>query len=177
MADDPVHQIAALTRGFSIEATLPSAQDIDSLRGVAPAGMPVFLSAVPAKPLMSGIEPATHIRRIGFEPVPHLVARNFPDRASLDEFLARMSGEAGVTRALVLAGDLHDLLEQLHEACNDYQMCRAIFDAEFAAADWIDREDAEIESAAEEELRARKQYRAMDEESARQQYASRLEAM
>ncbi len=106
MADDPVHQIAALTRGFSIEATLPSAQDIDSLRGVAPAGMPVFLSAVPAKPLMSGIEPATHIRRIGFEPVPHLVARNFPDRASLDEFLARMSGEAGVTRALVLAGDL-----------------------------------------------------------------------
>lgn len=116
MADDPVQQIAALTRGFSIEATLPSAQDIDSLSGFAPHGMPVFLSAIPTKPLMSGIEAAVHIRRIGFEPVPHIVARNFPDRASLDEFLKRMNGEAGVTRAMALAGDLPEPKGELYDA-------------------------------------------------------------
>ena len=34
---DPVHQIAKLASGFSLEATLPSSADIDALGNVAPA--------------------------------------------------------------------------------------------------------------------------------------------
>jgi methylenetetrahydrofolate reductase (NADPH) len=42
----------------------------------------------------------------GFNPVPHLTARNFVDRADLDQHLSRLSAVAGVTRALVIAGDV-----------------------------------------------------------------------
>ncbi len=76
---DAVQQIAALAHDFSIEATLPPPADIEALRDFAPKGMPIFISAVPSKPLMSGIEAAVQVRNTGFEPVPHIVARNFPD--------------------------------------------------------------------------------------------------
>ena len=40
------------------------------------------------------------------EPVPHIVARRTESAAFLDDYLARFVGEAGVTRVLVVAGDI-----------------------------------------------------------------------
>ena len=45
------------------------------------------------------------MRAAGFEPVPHVAVRNFAGIAALDDFLARLNGEAGVTHVLVIAGD------------------------------------------------------------------------
>ena len=116
VADDAVQQIVDLAHDFSIEATLPPPADIEALREFAPKGMPVFVSAVPSKPLMSGIEAAVQVRNCGFEPVPHIVARNFPSRQSAEELITRMVGEAGVRRALILAGDLDNPAGDLFDA-------------------------------------------------------------
>ena len=49
---------------------------------------------------------AAGLRAAGFVPVPHVTARTVASFAQLDDFLGRLAGEAGVTRALVIAGDL-----------------------------------------------------------------------
>jgi methylenetetrahydrofolate reductase (NADPH) len=102
---DPVGAIAELMRGFSLEATRPSPEEVAALAEIAPAGTRVYVSAVPARPAQDILDAARRLRAAGFEPVPHLAVRNFASAQALDDFLARASGEAGVVRALVIAGD------------------------------------------------------------------------
>ena len=97
--------IADFMRGFSLEATRPSADDIAALADIVPAGTRVYVSAVPRRPAQEAVEAAARLSQAGFEPVPHLAVRNFAAAADLDDFLARMSGESGVRRVLVIAGD------------------------------------------------------------------------
>lgn len=100
-----ISRIAAFMRGFSLEATRPKAGEIEDLRRSAPSGTPVYLSALPGRALAETIEQASALRNAGFEPVPHLAARNIESRSALDAFLARLAGEAQVRRILVIAGD------------------------------------------------------------------------
>jgi methylenetetrahydrofolate reductase (NADPH) len=65
----------------------------------------VYISAVAHRPLAEIVDAATSLRQAGLEPVPHVAVRNFADAQELEEFLARLSGEAGVRRLLVIAGD------------------------------------------------------------------------
>ena len=101
---DPVDAIVDFARGFSLEATRPSAEDIAVLAAVARPGTRVYVSAVPTRPAQDAIEAVASLRAAGFEPVPHLAVRNFATARELDDFLARV-GEAGVRRVLVIAGD------------------------------------------------------------------------
>lgn len=105
---DSIDAIADFMTDFSLEATRPSADEIAALAAVAPAGRRVYVSAVPKRPTQEAIEAAARLRKAGFEPVPHLAARGFTSARALDDFLARLSGEAGVVRLLVIAGD-HEL--------------------------------------------------------------------
>jgi len=102
---DPIAAIADFMRGFSLEATRPSADEVADLADTAPKGTRVYVSAVSTHPARESIEAAIELCKAGFEPVPHLAVRNFATADELDDFLARMSGEAGVQRALVIAGD------------------------------------------------------------------------
>lgn len=104
---DPIEAIADFTAGFSLETTRPSADDVAALAGIVPAGASVYVTAVPGRPARETIETAAQLRTAGFEPVPHLAVRGFASAPELDDFLARASGQAGVTRVLVIAGD-HD---------------------------------------------------------------------
>jgi methylenetetrahydrofolate reductase (NADPH) len=98
-------RIAALMENFSVEATRPSDADIAALSGVLARGARVYVSAVPHRPAQESIAAATRLRAAGFEPVPHVAVRNFASAGALDDFLARLNGEADVRRALVIAGD------------------------------------------------------------------------
>ena len=102
---DPIEAIADFTRGFSLEATRPSANDVAALADIAAPGTRVYVSAVPARPTQEAVVAAVALRKAGFEPVPHLAVRNFATAHDLADFLARVNGEAGVERALVIAGD------------------------------------------------------------------------
>jgi methylenetetrahydrofolate reductase (NADPH) len=99
-----VARIAAFTRGFSLEATRPSDADIAALSGL-PRGSRIFVSAVPGHPAERSIDAAVRLRAAGLEPVPHVAVRNFIRTEALDDFVARLNGEAGVTQVLVVAGD------------------------------------------------------------------------
>jgi methylenetetrahydrofolate reductase (NADPH) len=100
----PVAHIVAFVRDCSIEATRPSDADIAALAVLA-RGSRVYVSAVPHRPASEQLAAAVRLRAAGFEPVPHVAVRNFADAGALDDFLARLNGDAGVENVLVIAGD------------------------------------------------------------------------
>jgi methylenetetrahydrofolate reductase (NADPH) len=101
---DPIPDIVAAMRGWSLEATLPNEKEIAALATIVAPRTPVYLSAVPTRDPMAPVNVAVRLAAAGLEPVPHLAVRNFASTALLERFLARMT-EAGVHRVLVIAGD------------------------------------------------------------------------
>jgi methylenetetrahydrofolate reductase (NADPH) len=100
-----VRRIADFLRGFTIEATRPTPADFEDLQTVASKPEGLYLAAISSRPAAEMVEFAAATRSAGFEPVPHLAVRNLPSRAAFDDLLSRLAGEAGVKRALVIAGD------------------------------------------------------------------------
>jgi methylenetetrahydrofolate reductase (NADPH) len=68
-------------------------------------GTEVFLTWLPGDDPARQVAVAAAIARAGFHPVPHLAARRFATPDALNDFLARATAEAGVTRVLLIAGD------------------------------------------------------------------------
>jgi methylenetetrahydrofolate reductase (NADPH) len=101
---EAAQRIADFLLGFSLEATRPTPADLDVLKSLAPVDTQVFLSAVPTRPLSDLVSFAGTVRAAGFDPVPHLAARQIASAAELDELLARLTA-VGVRRLLVIAGD------------------------------------------------------------------------
>jgi methylenetetrahydrofolate reductase (NADPH) len=112
----PQRAIADFVRGFSLEATRPSAAEIEALAATAPPGTRVYLSAIPTRPPHDVIEGAARLAAAGFEPVPHVAARMFATARALDQFLARLGAEAGVRRVLLIAGDRDEPAGEFHSA-------------------------------------------------------------
>jgi methylenetetrahydrofolate reductase (NADPH) len=104
-AAETVAAITAFMRAGSIEATRPNAEDVAALRASAAPGTQIYLSAVLTRPQEEVVAQAAAIRAAGLEPVPHLAVRNFANAEALKRFVGRLSGEAGVRRLLVIAGD------------------------------------------------------------------------
>jgi methylenetetrahydrofolate reductase (NADPH) len=107
-AADTTAAIAAFMRGTSLEATRPTADDIAALKAPSAPGARVYLSAVPSRPQEEVVAQAQAVRDAGLEPVPHLAVRNFANAEALRRFVDRLTGEAGVRRLLVIAGDRAD---------------------------------------------------------------------
>src|SRR5436309_1304398 len=105
MACDPTQAIADFVRGFSIEATRPTTEEIAVLSAVTPKGTRVYVSAVPTRSVQEVLDSAIKLKAAGFNPVPHVAARQFTTAAALDSFLAQLTQEAGVERILIIAGD------------------------------------------------------------------------
>ncbi len=70
------------------------------------AGTDVTITFLPGDNYRHNIETATALRRAGFNPVPHIAAREMASREMLGDFLARLRGEAEVSRILLIAGDV-----------------------------------------------------------------------
>jgi methylenetetrahydrofolate reductase (NADH) len=104
---DPAHKVAVFANGWSLEATRPSDIDIAALRTILLPRAPVYLSAVPTRDPNEQVAAAIRLHAAGFAPVPHVAVRSFATTAALDELLARVAGEAGVRRILIIGGD-HD---------------------------------------------------------------------
>jgi methylenetetrahydrofolate reductase (NADPH) len=104
-APDATAPIAAFMRGWSLEVTSPSPSDLSALVEYAPRGTEVFLSAVPRVPDQSRIEIAALVRKLGFEPIPHIAARNYPDQTSLGDTLSRAADAAEIRSIVLIAGD------------------------------------------------------------------------
>ncbi len=100
-----VARIAEFVRAASFEATRPSDRELDALAAAAARRTPIYVSAIPSRPPEEQIAVAVRLHARGFEPVPHLAARNLASAGALDGYLARLVEEAGVTRLLIIGGD------------------------------------------------------------------------
>ena len=69
-------------------------------------GTDVTITFLPGDTYRNNVETAAALRRAAYNPVPHIAAREMPSREALNDFLRRARGEAGVTRILVIAGDV-----------------------------------------------------------------------
>jgi methylenetetrahydrofolate reductase (NADPH) len=76
------------------------------LREQFAAGTEVNITFLPGDNFRGNVEAATALRRAGFEPVPHIAAREIPSPEVLNDFVARLRSEADVRRVLLIAGDV-----------------------------------------------------------------------
>jgi methylenetetrahydrofolate reductase (NADPH) len=97
--------LAALLPSASVEVSSHGGQ-LEGLRDNFPAGCDVTITFLPGDNVRSNVETAAALRQAGYNPVPHIAAREIASRESLDDFLARLHGEADVRRVLLIAGDV-----------------------------------------------------------------------
>ena len=90
---------------YSAEVTTPDRKSLDLAANLMPNEARVYVASLPKDPPDRQIQVCSQVRDLGLIPVPHIVARNIPDRGALDSLLGRLAGEAGVDRALILGGD------------------------------------------------------------------------
>jgi len=95
-----------LVAGYSIETTVREGARIEKYQDLVPAGTSMYIPHVPGVAREDTVALAARLRKEAMDPVPHIVARRTESAAILDDFLARLVGEAGVTRVLVVAGDI-----------------------------------------------------------------------
>src|SRR5262245_18357621 len=101
VASNPVQEIADFVRGFSIEATRPTTDEIAVLSAIAPKGTRVYVSAVPTRPFQEVLDSAIRLKAAGFSPVPHIAARVFTSAAALDRGRAALARATAYERSRV----------------------------------------------------------------------------
>lgn len=96
---------AGMTDGYSLEMT---ARDRPALQEAAPRiqpETPVAITFLPGESMDARIAAAAAVRRLGFEPMPHLSARRIESMAELEDTIRRTVAEAGARRMFLVAGD------------------------------------------------------------------------
>lgn len=96
---------ARMLRGYSIEVNSNDPKVMDAALTRLDRGTEVFLTWIPGANPMDLIGPAARLRRAGLVPVPHIGARHIESTDQLERLAARLAGDAGVDRILVIAGD------------------------------------------------------------------------
>jgi methylenetetrahydrofolate reductase (NADPH) len=97
--------LASLLQSASVEISSHGHQ-LPELRDHFAPGIDVTITFLPGDNYRHNIETASALRRAGFNPVPHIAAREISSREALDDFLSRLRGEADVRRVLLIAGDV-----------------------------------------------------------------------
>jgi methylenetetrahydrofolate reductase (NADPH) len=95
---------SALLSSASVEVSSRGHQ-LQELRDNFQPGTDVTITFLPGDNYRHNVDTATALRRAGYNPVPHIAAREMATREALDDFLARARGEAEVSRILLIAGD------------------------------------------------------------------------
>lgn len=90
---------------YSAEVTRPDRRSLDAAARLMRPEARVYVASLPNDGPDRQVEVCSAVSKLGLIPVPHIVARNIENRDALDSLLGRLAGEAGVDRALVLAGD------------------------------------------------------------------------
>jgi methylenetetrahydrofolate reductase (NADPH) len=98
-------ELTALLPSASVEVSSRGHQ-LQELKDNFAAGIDVTITFLPGDNYRNNVDTATALRAAGFNPVPHIAAREMASREALDDFLVRARGEAGVTRVLLIAGDV-----------------------------------------------------------------------
>ena len=107
--------LPALLEDFSIEVMPRTAARIDDFRAILPAGTRVYLAHIDGTDFAEMLATARRLVDEGFAVMPHFAARGIATRAELDARI-RAYADAGVQRALVIAGGIDRPRGAFHEA-------------------------------------------------------------
>ena len=105
MARNSNARLRALLNRTSVEITAGSTDKITVLKDNFKTDMDIHVTSLTTDTARQTVTMARVLRLSGFNPVPHLAVRGIESREALNDFLARLTGEAGVHRVLVIAGD------------------------------------------------------------------------
>lgn len=106
MSPSPVSRGTGFRIDASIEATPKQVLEGDRLDGLFPKGTRVYLTDVGSTTVAEFARAAAILAEAGYTPVPHLPARRIAGEADLRERLSLLTGEAGVSDVLVIAGSV-----------------------------------------------------------------------
>lgn len=90
--------------GVSLEVMPRTAGKVDDFKPLMAPGSRIYVAHLEGTPIKEMIETAVRLSKDGFEVMPHFPARIIKDQATLEDWIKRYAGEAGVNSALVLAG-------------------------------------------------------------------------
>ena len=99
--------VAAFLDGFSMEVMPRTAAGIENFADHLPKGTRVYIAHIEGTPIEEMVATAKRLRLEGYEPMPHFPARIIPDSATLNDWITRYKGEAGVRQALLLGGGVN----------------------------------------------------------------------
>ena len=102
--------------GYSIEVMPRTAAKIEDFREILPAGTRVYIAHIDGTPIDEMVATARRIGAEGFEVMPHFPARIIRDAVTLEDWIARYQGEAGIRSALLLAGGLAEPKGDFHSS-------------------------------------------------------------
>ncbi|MBB4124253.1 methylenetetrahydrofolate reductase [Martelella radicis] len=108
--------IEPLIEGFSIEVMPRTAAKVDDFKALLPAGTRVYIAHIEGTPIEEMVGTARRLSDDGFPVMPHFPARIIKDRATLEDWIARYQGEAGVDQALLLAGGVAAPVGEFHSS-------------------------------------------------------------
>ena len=100
----PTPEMEAFLQGYSIEVMPRTAEKVDDFRALLPAGTRVYIAHIEGTPIEDMVATAKRLSEDGYPVMPHFPARIIKDEATLEDWIARYQGEAGVDQALLLAG-------------------------------------------------------------------------
>jgi methylenetetrahydrofolate reductase (NADH) len=98
-------RLSGLLASASVEVS-SSGNQLKELADQFAAGTNVSITFLPGDNYRHNVETAAALRRAGFNPVPHIAAREMPSREALNDFLVRARREADVRRIVLIAGDV-----------------------------------------------------------------------
>ncbi len=110
---DTKREIVEFLSECSIE-TLPGAVNAPSFAQHLGPGLTVYVTSLPNSELGDVIASTRRLREMGFNPVPHVAARNIATLGQLEAFLGRVCGDAGVDDVLVVGGSVKKPVGRYH---------------------------------------------------------------
>ena len=96
-------ELAACT---SLEMGAHRPEDAARIAELLPGGTRVYINHLPRHSLSDSLRSLVAVRNAGLDPVPHIAARRVASRDELQTFLKRAEQQAGITKALILGGDV-----------------------------------------------------------------------
>ncbi|MEM8776451.1 MAG: methylenetetrahydrofolate reductase [Pseudomonadota bacterium] len=118
--------VEAFLQDYSIEVMPRTAEKVEDFRQLLPMGTRVYIAHIEGTPIEDMVATAKRISDEGYPVMPHFPARIIEDQATLEDWIARYQGEAGVDQALLLAGgvdkphgDYHSSMQLLESGAFD----------------------------------------------------------
>jgi methylenetetrahydrofolate reductase (NADPH) len=101
---------AELVTCGSLEMGVDRLELVHRVAELLPAGTPVYVNHLPKHNVAAALDTLVALRQAGLEPVPHIAARRLFSREEVQDFIGKAARRAGVTKVLLIAGDVPEPL-------------------------------------------------------------------